>query len=187
MRLPVGACAGEIGTDDSAIGNYEAGDHGPFGEVNALMDAGKGYKGAADLRSRGVAVGVEDARQRVRAFSSAEELAAVLIRCSVEGGSPFDQLGYARWALGYKRFGGGTINDSISCIYGVFKVERDVFAAFHGNGDATLRIVSVRLGEGLLGDDEDLALMSQLDGSAKACHARAHHQKIYIRRQCHNL
>ena len=61
----------------------------------------------------------------------------------------------------------------------------NVGIAFHGYGNATLRIVSVGLGDGLLGDHQDLAVASQFDGRAQSGHARSHHQKIDLRRECH--
>jgi hypothetical protein len=187
MGLAVGIGAGYVGGDDAAIGDHEASDHGPFSEMNALVSVSKSDQGAADLRSRRVAVSVEYARERVRAFASAEELAAIPIRSPVEGRSPLNQFGDTRWALGYQRLGGGAVNDSIAGVYGVFKVEGHVFGALHGDGDAALRVVGIRLGQRLLGDDQHLSVTSQLHGRTKPCDTRTHDQKIHFRRQCHNL
>ena len=59
-------------------------------------------------------------------------------------------------------------------------MQGDVFVAFHGNGDAALRIVGVRFAERFFGDDENFAMPGQLDGSAKPGDSRAHDQKIYL-------
>ena len=67
--------AGQVGGDDAAVGDHQIGDHGPLGKADALVDAGKSNQGAADFSAGGVAVGVKDAGQRVRAFAGTKQLA----------------------------------------------------------------------------------------------------------------
>jgi hypothetical protein len=62
----------QIGADDAAAGGDQAGDHGPLGKADALVDAGKGDQGTADLGAGGVAAGVQDAGERMSAFAGAE-------------------------------------------------------------------------------------------------------------------
>ena len=148
------------------------------------MGAGKGDQRAADLRAGGVAVGVQDAGQRMRAFAGAQVLATRLgLRRPwlIEVRAPLDELGDAQRAFGDQRLGGGTIDQAVAGVDGVFKVQRDVLVALHGDGDAALRVVGVRLAERLLGDDQNLAVAGQLNGGAQAGNARAHHQKIHLR------
>ena len=179
--------ADQVRADDAAIGYHQAGDHGPLGKANAPMCAGKSNQRAADLRACGVPVGVQNAGQRVSALAGAEKLAAVLRRGTVECRAPFNQVGHALRPLGHKHLGSGAINDSIAGTYGVFQVKRHILLALHGHGNSTLRIMGVRLGQRLLGDHQDLAVMSQFHGRTKAGNPRAHHQKIHLQRQFHNL
>jgi hypothetical protein len=119
-----------------------------------LWARAKGDQRAADLSPRGIAVRVEDARQRVSAFAGAEQFAGLLIKAR----APLDQLRHAHRALGHQSLGGGAINDAIAGIYGVFQMERDVLVALHGDGDSALRVVGVGLAERLLGDHQNLAV-----------------------------
>ena len=64
---------------------------------------------------------------------------------------------------------------------------RAVLIAPHGDSDPTLRVMSVGLGHGLLGDHQDLAVARQFDGRAQPGHARPYHQKIHLGSFCHNL
>ncbi len=175
--------SGEVGSDDATVGANQASHHGPLSEADALVGAGKGNQRAADFGSRGVAVGVENAGQGVGALAGAQQLASL----GIELRAPLDQFRYADWPLGHQRLGGGSINDSIASVYGVFKVESNVLIAFHGDGDSTLRVVRVRLRERLLGDHQNVAVASQLNGCAQSGYARSHHQKIHPRQHCHNL
>ena len=171
------------GANNAAINDDQACDHSPFRKVDALVNAREGQQRAADLGSRGVAVGVQDAGQRVCAFASAQQFAAL----GIEGRAPLDKFSYADWPLIHKRLGSRAKDNPIACAYGVFEMQRNVPIAFHGDGDSALRVVGVGLGERFLGDDQDIAVAGQFNGCAKAGHARAHHQKIYPRRHCHNL
>jgi hypothetical protein len=88
------------------------------------------------------------------AFAGAEQLAVQ----GIEGGAPLDQFGYADRAFGDEDFGGGVMNETIAGINGVFKMKSYVGIAFHGDGDAALGVVGVGLGDGLFGDDENIAV-----------------------------
>ena len=146
-----GLGGGEIGADDAAVGDDKAGDAGPLGKADAFMRAGKGGERAADFRAGGVAVGVQDAGQRVRAFARAQELAvqaaAVRVRASIEIRAPLDELGHAQRAFGHQRLGGGAVDEAVAGVHGVFKVQGNVFIALHGHGNAALRVVGVRFAE----------------------------------------
>ncbi len=185
--LGQGTGAGQIGADDAAIGDHQAGDHGPLGEADALVDAGKGGQRAADLGAGGVAVGVQDARQRVRALAGAQELAGSRIPSRSKLRAPLDQLGHAQRPLGHQRLGRGPVNESIAGVHGVFEMQRNVLVALHGHGDAALRVVGVGFAQRLLGDHQDLAVARQLHRRAQPGHARAHHQKIHLSQPCHKL
>jgi hypothetical protein len=150
------------------------------------VDAGKGGQGAADLGPRGVAVGVQNAGQGVSALAGAQQLAGPRISLAVKVRAPLDQLRHAHWPLGHQHLGRGPVNDSIACVYGVFKVQRHVLVALHRHGDAALRVVGVRLAQRLLGDHQNLAVARQLDGRAQPGHSRAHHQKVHFNRLSHN-
>jgi hypothetical protein len=126
---------------------------------------------------------MEDARQGVCPFTRAQQFA----RPSIESRTPLDQLGHANRALGHQRLGRWPINDSIPRIDGVFKMESNVLITPHGHGDSTLRIVCVRLAEGLLGHDQDIAVPCQSNGCAKAGNACTHHQEINLHRLRPNL
>ena len=71
QRGPGWLGAGQIGADDAAVGDDETGDAGPLGKADALVHAGKGDERAADLGACGVAAGMQDAGQRMRAFARA--------------------------------------------------------------------------------------------------------------------
>jgi hypothetical protein len=188
MGCPVcifGAGAGQIGGNYAAIGNHKGCDHGPFGEADSRVGAGKSHQGAADLRTRGVAVGVENARAGVGRFAGAEELSGMAVSIVIEVGAPLDQFFNAEKAFANKDFCSGAKNNSIACVYGVFQMQSNVFVAFRCDSDSTLRVMGVGLAEGLLGDYQDIAVVGQLDGCAEARDARSHHQKIHLGGHCH--
>ncbi len=145
------------------------------------MDAGKSCQGTADLGARGVAVGVQNAREGVRALAGAQQLAVF----GVEGRTPLDQLRHPHRPLGHQRVGRGPIDQPVARVDRVFEVQSYIRVALHGNGDAALSIVCVRLGHRLLGDHQNLAVARQLNRRAQPGHARPHHQKIYLRGACH--
>ena len=178
-----GAGGGEIDSDDAAAGGDEAGGHGPLGEADALVVAGKGDQGAADFGAGSVAAGVKDAGERMSAFAGAEQLAGF----SVEMRAPLDELGHARRTFGNQRFGGGTVDDAVASVQGVFKMEGNVLIAFHGNGDSALSVVGVGLAERFFGDDQYIAVAGQFDGGAETGNTRAHDQKINLRGPWHLL
>jgi len=119
----------------------------------------------------------------VSAFAGAQELAGF----SIELRSPLDELGYAEWTLRDEGFCGRAADDSVTCVDGVFEMERDVLFAFHGDGDSALCIVGIGLAERLLGDDENISVAGQLDSSAEAGNTRAHDQKINLRGLWHQF
>ncbi len=106
---------------------------------------------------------MQDAGKGMRAFARAQELAAraALRGLAVEVRAPLDELGDAQRAFGDERFGGGTIDEAVAGVDGVFKVQGDVFVALHGHGDAALRVVGVRFAERFLGDDQNVAVSVQ--------------------------
>ena len=173
----------QVGSDDAAIGDDEAGDRGPLGKANALVNAGKGGQRTADLGAGGVAVGVQDAGQGMSAFAGAEELAVLGIKVR----APFDQLGDADRPLGNQSLGGGTIDQSIASVDGVGEMQRNIGIALHGHGDSALGVVGIGLGHGLLGNDENIAVAGQFDGRAQASYARPHYQKIDLLRCFHRV
>ena len=171
----------QVGSNHAAIGDHQPGNRCPLGKTNALVDAGKGRQRAADLRARRVAVGVQNARQRVRALARAQQLAGL----GIEGRAPLDQLRHAHRPLGHQRLRRGAINQPVPGVDGVFQVQRNVRVALHGHGNAALRIVGIGLGHRLLGDDQNIAVARQFDRRAQPGHARSHHQKVHLRRCCH--
>ena len=131
---------------------------------------------AADFRAGGVAVGVQNAGQGMRAFARAQKLAGFASkRCA-----PLDELGDAPRAFGNQHFGGGAVDEAIArrlwCLRGAGQRLRRLV---HGHGDAALRVVGVRFAERFLGDDQNFAVIGQFDGGAQPGHARAHHQIVH--------
>ena len=152
------------------------------------MSAGKGGEGAADLGAGGVAAGMQDARAaNARLRGCGGVAAARSFARPIEVRAPLDELGDAQRAFGDQGLGGGAIDEAVAGVHGVFKVQGDVFVAFHGDGDAALRVVGVRFAQRLLGDDQDFAVAGEFDGGAKAGNACAHDEKIHLRALCHNL
>ena len=131
----------------------------------------------------GVAVGMEDAGQGVSALARAMELAVF----AVEVGSPLNELGDAERPFGDKHLRGRRMDEAVAGAEGVLKVQSDVLVALHGHSDATLSIVGVGLGHRLLGNNQDFALLGQLDGRAQPCHTRANHQIVHLHQPCHYL
>jgi len=170
----------QIGPRHPPFAGHKAGDCAPLGKVDALVGVGKGGQRAADLRARGVAVGVQDAGQRVRAFAGAQQFAALGRRCPVKGRPPLDQLGHPHLPLGDQYLGRGTIDQPVAGVDCVLQVQRHVRVAFEGHGDAPLRVVRVRLGHRLLGDHQNLTVARQLYGRPQPGHTRSHHQKIHF-------
>ena len=134
---------------------------------------------------------MQDAGEGMSAFARAKELAARVIAArdglAVEVRAPLDQLGNAQRAFRDERLGRGTVDEAVAGVDGIFEVQGDVFIAFHGHGDAALRVVGVRLAERLLGDDQNIAVTGELDGCAKAGNARTHDQEVDGGDFCHNL
>ena len=173
----MGAGGSQIYSDDAAARSDEVCRHGPLGKADPLVGAGKGDERAADLCAGCVAAGVEDAGQRVSTFAGAEKLAGLLVKLC----APLDELGEAGRAFGDEGLRSGAVDDAVAGVQGVFKMESDVLIAFHGDGDSALGIVGVGLAESFLGDDQDLAVGSQFDGSAEAGNASSHDKKINLR------
>ena len=125
-----GLGAGQVGPDHAAIGDHEAGDAGPLGEADALVDAGKGHKRAADLGAGGIAVSVQDAGQGMGALARAQKWAAPAItfavRYAIEIRAPLDELRNAQRAFADERFGRGAIDQAVACVHRVFQVQGDV-------------------------------------------------------------
>ncbi len=92
----------------------------------------------------GVAIGVQDSRQRNGLLRGGAQQHSGL---AVEGRAPLHQLFYAERTLAHERLGCRTVNDSIAGIDGVFKMQGEVCFAFRGNGDSTLGIMRVRFPE----------------------------------------
>jgi hypothetical protein len=113
----------------------------------------------------------------MRAFAGTEKLAGFC----VEVRAPLDELGKAGGALRDESFSSGAVDEAVAGVQGVFKMERDVFIAFHGDGDSALGVVGVGLGEGFFGDDQDIAVGGEFDGGAKAGNASSHDKKINLR------
>ena len=59
--------------------------------------------------------------------------------------TPLDQLRNAQRPLGHQHLCRGRVNQAVPCVDGVFEVQRNIFFARHGDGDAALRVVGVRL------------------------------------------
>ena len=158
-----------VGAGAAAVFDDEAGDGGPLGKADALVDLGVGGEGAGDFGSGGVAVGVEDAGEGVGSFAGAGEFSVFCVK----GGAPLDELGDADGALGDESLCGRAVDEAVASVDGVFQVEADVLVALHGDGDTSLGVVGVGLGDGFLGGDEDVAMACELDGGAEAGDARA--------------
>ncbi len=173
-----GSAAARIGADNAAVGDHKTRYARPLGKMDLLLRAGKGDESAADLCAGGVAAGVQDAGQRMRAFARAQVLAvqaeSVGAGGTVEICAPLDKLGDAQRAFGYERFGGGAVDEAIAGTHGVFEVQGNVFFAFHGDGNAALRVVGIRFAERFLGDDQNFTVLRQLDSGAKAGDACSH-------------
>ena len=73
--------------------------------------------------------------------------------------APLDKLGDAQRAFRYERFGGGAVDEAIARTHCVFEVQGNVFFAFHGHGNAALRVVGIRFAERFLGDDQNFAVL----------------------------
>ena len=167
----------EISSNNSAVGDYQVGNRGPLGKPDALLHAGKGSKRTADFSAGCVAIGVQNAWEGVCALAGTQQLAGH----RVKDGAPLDEFGHADRALGNQYLGGPARNDSIASVYRVFQVEFDVLFAFHGDRDAALRVVRVRLANRFLRDHQDITVASQFDRRTQAGHARPHYQKIHLR------
>ena len=136
----------QIGPNHAAVSDNQVGDRGPLGKVDALVGQRKSRQRAADFSSRGIAIGVQNAGQGVRALASAQQLAAFIAACPVKVRAPLNQLGHAHRPLGHQNLGRGTIDQPIASVDRVFQMQRDVLVTLHGDGDAALRIVRVGLG-----------------------------------------
>lgn len=144
---------------------------------------GKLDEGAADFRTGGVAVGVEDARAGVRAFACAEKLAVI----AIEACAPLDEFGNTLRTFLNEDFCGGAIDETVAGCDGVFKMECCVAFIFTGYGDAALCVEGVGLGHGFFGGDKDGAVVGKLNGGAQARDAGADDKKVHIHYLRHNL
>jgi hypothetical protein len=182
---------GEVGGYDAAAGDDEAGDSRPLGKADIFLRAGKGEEGAADFCAGGVSAGVQNAGQRMRAFARTQILAiegmAFGVRGLIEVRPPLDEFLHALGTLRHQRCGRRAVDNSVAGVHRVFEVQGNVFLTLHGDSNAALRVVRIRFAERFLGDDENFAVLRELDGSAKAGDARAHHQEIHLRTLCHTL
>ena len=133
----------QIGRNHAPIGNQQPDHRGPFGKLNALVGARKSHQRPADLRPGRVAVGMQNARQRVGALAGAQELASF----SIELRAPLDELGHAHGPLGHQRLCRGHVDKAIAGRHGVFQMERHILIALHGYGDPALRVVGVRFAQ----------------------------------------
>ena len=138
------------------------------------MRSRKSHQGAADLRTSRVSVGMKDARMRMSRLTRPQQLPVL----PVESRSPRNQLGDTLRAFLNQHCGGWTMHQTIAGGYGIFKMQRHIFASFGGNGDAALRIVGVLLAQRLLGDNEDFAVLGKRNGCAKPGHARSDDEVI---------
>ncbi len=119
---------------------------------------------AANFRAGGVSVGVEDAIAAVGSFAGEHQLTVF----AIEAGAPAEKLFDAQRAFFDENAGGFAVDEAISGIDGVVKVQRDVFFAAHGDGDSALGVVGVRFAESFLGHDQDSGFTSsKADGGAQ--------------------
>jgi hypothetical protein len=67
-------------------------------------------------------------------------------------------------------------------------MQRYIFLAAHGNGDAALRVIGVRFAESLFGNDQDLGSVgSQTNRSAEPGDSRTHDDEIRFLHVSHEL
>ncbi len=79
------------------------------------------------------------------------------------------------------------MDQTIARIHRVLEVQCDIALALHRNRNTALRIVRVRLGHRLFGDNKDLAMFGELNRCTQPRNPGAHHQKIDTGHQRHNF
>ena len=163
-----------VGLDDE----IDAGS--PLEETNAGDRADVAKKRDGDLLSGGVAVGVKDARARVRGFAGEQQLPVF----AIEGRTPLEQLFDAPGALLDEDARGLGVDETVAGSNGVFQMERYIFVAAHGDGDAALRVRGVGFGERFFGDDEHRACIGEADGCAEAGDSGADDEEINMLLLC---
>jgi hypothetical protein len=98
-----------------------------------------------------------------------------------------DEFFYALGAFCDEDFGGWAMDEAVAGVFGVLEMESYVFFTGESYGDAALGVVGVGFAERLLGDYEDLAVVSEFDGCAQAGYACSDDEIIYAFRLGHNL
>jgi len=132
-------------------------------------------KRAGDLGAGGVAVRVEDAIAGVGAFAGEHEVAGF----AIEVGPPAQKLFDTERSFFDEDARGFAVDEAVSGVDGVVEVEGNVFLTAEGNGNASLCVPGVRLGEGFFGDDQHTgAIGSQADGGAQPRHTRANDDEV---------
>ena len=144
--------------------------------MNCLVRLGHAGQRAADLGSGRVAIGMQNARNRMGRFARTQKVAAVV----VESRAPLDQFFHPQRALGNQHLGGAAIHQPIAGGDRVFQMERDIFAALHRHRDAALRIMRVRFVYGFLGDHQHLAVNGQFHRRPQSRNARSYHHKVRL-------
>lgn len=174
----------EFSTDHLAILKEKTADHGPLSKADARMGVGLNDERSADLRAGGISIGVENAGARMRSFARAKEFAGVAIKAC----APFDEFGDAVGALVDEDFGSGLEDEAVAGGESVAEMQSSIVSVFPGSHrDAALRVEGVRFAERLLGDDEDVALLCELNCGAQTGDARTHHDEVGRGRKCHQF
>ena len=124
----------------------------------------------------GISVSVEDAGAAVRGFAGKGELGAG----PIEFGTPFDKLGDVLGAFFDEkrdRFGAA---EAVTGVEGVLLVQADFIFVAEGHGDAALRPGGSRIAESGLGEHQDTAGGTELDGGAQTGNTRPDYSKVSV-------
>jgi 3-dehydroquinate synthase len=180
------AVAGVVGDGaaDLAILHEQIGNGGEAEEADVGKGGGFPIEGAGDFTAGGIAVGMEDAVAGVGAFAAEDEDAAF----PIELGAPFEEFLDDAGAFGDEGADGVRVAETIAGGEGILLVEGDLVIVGKGGGDASLRILGGRLMEGVLGEDEHLAVFGKGNGGPQAGDASPDHQKVTnnaVRRSTH--
>lgn len=148
---------------------------------NAWIGCHHSQQRTGNLPTCGVAMGMQNARSRVRPFARPHQIALF----AIELGAPCQQLFHARRSLLHQHLSGLAVHQAVACHHRVVQMLGDVLGTAHGHGDAALRIGRVRLGHLLLRHHQHAASLCQRHCCPKPGDSSAHHNKIKTFRGTH--
>jgi hypothetical protein len=131
-------------------------------DVGLIVDLGD--ESTADFATGCIAVCVIDAGKAVRAFAGGQECAVL----AIEGGAPGDEFFNECRAFCNENLSCRTGDEAIPGVEGVGEVEGYILRAAESDGDSTLSVGGVGLGELLFGDEGDAAVACEGQRGAKA-------------------